>query len=380
MKKIPFDQPRYIVPLIITPFVFIIFHLNRGFFASSAPSEEVSILDQTEEINPDMPSANLDRKDIQSKFNNFKDRFGKRDDFTAMLGLEDEGLDEEVVESLYSDEEKRLIDSLNAAIMDGKNRDFMTSVNQKGYRPETKRRSTAARETETEYDREMRMFREQMTILDSLTKSPEQLEAERLAALQKEQEQEAFGQRNLANVRKVGSNPMADHFNTISVKPSKLPIQAILDEEIKVQDGSRVRIRLMDAIEVDDYLVEKGTYLFGTVQSFSDQRVNIQVTSLLIDEKILPVELTVHDNDGMPGLYVPNSNFREFSRDLAGNVGGNNIQIEQDPQNTNQLVYGMAQRAMQTSTRAIRKAARRNKAQLKYNTIVYLVGSDDQQN
>ena len=380
MKKIPFDQPRYIVPLIITPFVFIIFHLNRGFFASSAPSEEVSILDQTEEINPDMPSANLDRKDIQSKFNNFKDRFGKRDDFTAMLGLEDEGLDEEVVESLYSDEEKRLIDSLNAAIMDGKNRDFMTSVNQKGYRPETKRRSTAARETETEYDREMRMFREQMTILDSLTKSPEQLEAERLAALQKEQEQEAFGQRNLANVRKVGSNPMADHFNTISVKPSKLPIQAILDEEIKVQDGSRVRIRLMDAIEVDDYLVEKGTYLFGTVQSFSDQRVNIQVTSLLIDEKILPVELTVHDNDGMPGLYVPNSNFREFSRDLAGNVGGNNIQIEQDPQNTNQLVYGMAQRAMQTSTRAIRKAAQRNKAQLKYNTIVYLVGSDDQQN
>ena len=325
-----------------------------------------------------MPSANLDRKDIQSKFNNFKDRFGKRDDFTAMLGLEDEGLDEEVVESLYSDEEKRLIDSLNAAIMDGKNRDFMTSVNQKGYRPETKRRPTAARETETEYDREMRMFREQMTILDSLTKSPEQLEAERLAAL--EQEQEAFGQRNLANVRKVGSNPMADHFNTISVKPSKLPIQAILDEEIKVQDGSRVRMRLMDAIEVDDYLVEKGTYLFGTVQSFSDQRVNIQVTSLLIDEKILPVELTVHDNDGMPGLYVPNSNFREFSRDLAGNVGGNNIQIEQDPQNTNQLVYGMAQRAMQTSTRAIRKAARRNKAQLKYNTIVYLVGSDDQQN
>ena len=380
MKKIPFDQPRYIVPLIITPFVFIIFHLNRGFFASSAPSEAVSILDQTEEINPDMPSANLDRKDIQSKFNNFKDRFGKRDDFTAMLGLEDEGLDEEVVESLYSDEEKRLIDSLNAAIMDGKNRDFMTSVNQKGYRPETKRRSTAARETETEYDREMRMFREQMTILDSLTKSPEQLEAERLAALQKEQEQEVFGQRNLANVRKVGSNPMADYFNTISVKPSKLPIQAILDEEIKVQDGSRVRIRLMDAIEVDDYLVEKGTYLFGTVQSFSDQRVNIQVTSLLIDEKILPVELTVHDNDGMPGLYVPNSNFREFSRDLAGNVGGNNIQIEQDPQNTNQLVYGMAQRAMQTSTRAIRKAARRNKAQLKYNTIVYLVGPDDQQN
>ena len=384
--RIHFTQPKYVLPLIATPFIFLLFHLNKDLFAEKVQDQEVLALEQREEINPDMSRANLDKRDIKSKFDSFKDRFKRRDDYTAMLGLEEEVAEEKKAESLYSEEEKRIIDSVNAAIMDGKQQDFMTNVNERNNSKvnnadrHPKRQTTSRRITESDYDREMRMFREQMKVMDSLTKTPEQQQAETLDSLQQQQARlEADRIQALVDVQKAGSNRMTDQFNTIVADVRKQFIRAILDEGLKFFEGSRVRIRLMDDIEAGDYLVEKGTYLFGTVQSFSQQRVHIQVSSMQVDGKILPVVLTLYDNDGLPGLYVPGSKFRDFTKELVGNVSsGNNIQLGgQDPQNQSQFFYGIAQRALQSTTRAAGKATRRNKAFLKYNTIVYLVGPDD---
>lgn len=390
--RIQFNQPKYVLPLIATPFIFLLFHLNKDLFAEKAKDKEALTLEQREEINPNMPQANLDKRDIKSKFDSFKERFKRREDYTAILGLEEEAEEEKKAESLYSEEEKKIIDSINAAIMDGKQRDFMTHVKERNnaVKNTMKRQPTShARQglhaesipaDESDYEREMRMFREQMKIMDSLTKTPEQQQAEALAALQQQQTlEEARRKEALVDVQKAGSNPMADHFNTIVADERKQFIRAILDEGLKVFEGSRVRIRLMDDIEAGDYLVEKGTYLFGTVQSFFQQRVHILISSMLVDDQILPVELALYDNDGLPGLYVPGSNFRDFTKELAGNVSsGSNIQLGgQDPQTQHQFFYGIAQRALQSTTRAAGKATRRNKAFLKYNTIVYLVGPDD---
>ena len=42
-------------------------------------------------------------------------------------------------------------------------------------------------------------------------------------------------------------------------------IMAIIDENVKAVDGSRVRLRLLDDIEIGDETIKKGTYLYGGV-------------------------------------------------------------------------------------------------------------------
>jgi len=47
--------------------------------------------------------------------------------------------------------------------------------------------------------------------------------------------------------------------------------------------------------------------------------------------------LEVYDNDGSPGLHVPASAFREFSRELGGNTT-QGITLQQQAENNSQLV------------------------------------------
>ena len=37
-------------------------------------------------------------------------------------------------------------------------------------------------------------------------------------------------------------------------------IQAIIDEDIKAVDGSRIRLRLLDDVEIDECVGKRGTY------------------------------------------------------------------------------------------------------------------------
>ena len=42
------------------------------------------------------------------------------------------------------------------------------------------------------------------------------------------------------------------------------------------------------------------------------ERVKATITSILVGDKFINVKLSVFDNDGMEGFYVPESSFREF--------------------------------------------------------------------
>ena len=54
------------------------------------------------------------------------------------------------------------------------------------------------------------------------------------------------------------------------------------------------------------YKAEKGTYLYGTVTGFGQQRVRASITSILVGDRFIKVKLSVFDNDGMEGFYVLN--------------------------------------------------------------------------
>lgn len=109
-------------------------------------------------------------------------------------------------------------------------------------------------------------------------------------------------------------------FNTAYAAKSEKSIKAIIDEEKKVFNASRIRIRLLDDIYVGGELTPKGTYIYAMITGFQTQRINLTVTSIMKDETPLPVKLDLFDQDGYLGLYVPGSNFREFTKEIGTRV------------------------------------------------------------
>ena len=180
-------------------------------------------------------------------------------------------------------------------------------------------------------------------------------------------------------VKKVKDS--SKYFNTLSEndKESNL-IKAIIDENIKAADGSRVRLRLLDDVEINGTTLPKGTYLYASLSGFGNQRVKGKVESVMINDNILKIDLSIYDTDGLEGLYVPSSSFRETSKDVASAATQNNITMDGMSSGTSiaQWANTAVQNAYSKVSNAISKAIKKNKVKLKYGTQVYLVNSRQQ--
>src|SRR5690606_14717124 len=124
----------------------------------------------------------------------------------------------------------------------------------------------------------------------------------------------------------------ATRFNTITPEKKSDFIEAIIDQDIKNGTlGARLRIRLLDDILIGNALVREGTYLYALISGYEAQRVKLTISSVMLGDQIYPIELSIYDFDGMEGLYVPASAFREFSKELGSNTaGGMNISMQQN--------------------------------------------------
>jgi conjugative transposon TraM protein len=162
-------------------------------------------------------------------------------------------------------------------------------------------------------------------------------------------------------------------------EPDPKLIKAIIDENIKAVDGSRVRLRLLDDVEINGVTLSKGSYIYATMSGFGSQRVKGNVKSLMVDDELVKVNLTLYDTDGLEGLYIPSSSFRETTKNVASGAMSNNMSINNGSYNNSFTQWGMQaiQNAYQQTSNAISKAIRKNKATLKYGTFVYLVNSRD---
>ena len=182
-------------------------------------------------------------------------------------------------------------------------------------------------------------------------------------------------------VRKVKT--ASDYFNTLA-KNTHEPklIQAIIDEDIKAVDGSRVRLRLLDDVEIGECVVKRGTYLYATVSGFSSGRVKGGINSILVNDELVKVSLALYDTDGMEGLHVPNSQFRETSKDVASGAMSGNMSMSTGTTGNSLTQWGMqaVNNAYQKTSNAISKAIRKNKVNLKYGTFVYLVNGREKRN
>ena len=388
LKKINWKQPKYMIPLIIYfPLLFVGYFVIDLFHTEKA--EIPDGLATTEYLNPDLPEAKMKGDGIGNKYESMLKSYGKIDDYSALGNIErNEEETREEYESKYTDEEREQLEAQEAAKLAEMQRQLQESA-QKG-------QEIAQGGSSSEEDRIARSKQREQEAMDELNRAIAQARLQAQQSMipaatdtadagQREGKVEASDKKKTDDdeepqevVKKV--KVTSDYFNTLcdNDKETSL-IKAIIDENIKAVDGSRVRLRLLDDIEINDIVVPKGSYLYATMSGFGSQRVKGNVQSIMVDDDIIKVSLALYDTDGLEGLYVPSSQFRETTKDVGSGALSNTSSLTNSSTTSgNSLATWGAQtitNAVQKTSNAISKAIKKNNAKLKYGTFVYLINS-----
>ncbi|WMC07781.1 MAG: hypothetical protein PQ275_24000 [Elizabethkingia anophelis] len=413
IKKLNFKQPKYIIPLIALPFI-IFFGWQASQFMKTGKKDEKP----KEELSISLGDA---QDSIMSKNDAYDSFFTKKDDRTMLDGLDKEN------DSLnqYSDnlgyKEKRYIDSLKAVRGEEMRRNE-NEMNRSYYKSQNNAGRTSTQNDDRDYQRSVELIRtlnsggsstsnnnnnnnnnsvkssassqygnsnqnirkddnddpvktlrKQMLMMDSLEKARNPEYQSKLAAeerLKKNKEKlDAFLNSTLT-VSKSGVN---SSFNSVFKEKENSFVKAVLDESINGYLGSRIRFRLLEDIYVGKHKVSKGALIYGQISGFTLQRVNLNIVSILNNGEILPINLSVYDTDGIQGMYVPQSEFREMMRQM----GTNSVQGTQMDMSSQNFFTSIASNLFRSASQSISNLIRKNKAKLKYNSYIYLINDKE---
>lgn len=397
LKKINFKQPKYMLPAILYfPILFTGYFVIDMFYTEKAEIEDPT-MQSTEYLNPNLPQAKV-KDELDGKYESMLKSYGKIDDFSAIENIDSE--EEEQLEEYESHYTETDLESLDSTAL-------------------------AAQLRAEEMQRQLQLSAERGNSMQDGEMPLALSETERLIQeLQREKEMREGLERALTQAREAGQNATetasqagevtvngtitynenaintpsdndetqevvkrtrqtSDFFNTLSEnEPQSNLIKAIIDEDIKAVDGSRVRLRLLDDIEIGSVVMPKGSYIYAIMSGFGSQRVKGSVKSLLYKDELIKVSLSIYDTDGLEGLYVPSSSFRETSKEVASSAMSGNISMNQGSYDNSLAQWGMQaiQNAYQRTTNAISKSIKKNSAKLKYGTFVYLVNGKEKNN
>ena len=399
-KKIDLRQGKYWFPLVLfVPLVAIAYFSCEMFKGSTEQTGMV-----TDSINTMMPEPAGDG--LRGKFAAMEDNLLRGDGYTAIGTLSEEGTGESDDENVYSENEMDKIDQEKAAkkreeeqmaALQQQLRESRMHINQ--YDDHYTSHSSG---TNGSQQREMEQFEQEMRqIQERSRKMARDITGDDggYGSNGNAQNQpcsnaggqitgyDIYGNQIMANnqpkkdsvaVVTKAEDSNSDSFNTIADE-EKLDdplIKAMIDKTTKAHEGTRLRFKLLDDVIVKGTKLKKGTYLYGTVTGFGQQRVMADITSILVKDKFLKIHLTVYDLDGMQGFYVPESAFREMMKNAGSAVMQSNISFDSGGGSgisAEALALQALQNVYQSTSSAVSQAIKKNRAKIKYNSIVYLI-------
>jgi len=397
MIKINFKQPKYIFPAVIfVPLCALVYFVMQTFKGGDADRQEVA----TDRINMELPEANAE--EAGDKMYEMSRRFGDEDAFTAVSAIGEEEKDDERLDHGYSEEELDRLDAAEAERirqqreMEELERSLAESrrhINNYAYGGSSVENPDGNGYTSQEdFARDLeeiqrRSYERQKAIEKGLgfagDEEEEALKRQKADSIARAREEER--ERNRPNIVTKSPDGNAEMFHTIESESESAEaslIRAMIDKTTKAREGTRLRFKLLDDVNVSGVRLKKGTYLYGTVTGFTQQRVRATITSILVGGTFIKVDLSVFDNDGMEGFYVPESSFRDFVKDASSSVAQQNISFESDGSygsgiSGEAIALQALQNMYNSASSAISSNLRKNKAKIKYNTIVYLINSDE---
>ena len=303
IRKINWKQPKYMLPAVaLLPLLFVGYQVCS--LAEGTEKVDNSVV--TTDVNTDLPDINKEGTGIKGKYDAMLQNYGKVIEYTAVEGTEKEENKKMQTDLLYSDEEIRRIDSISAA-QKAQAQELQEMLEQQKRNMQRSQQNVVSRR-QAQQDRrirdneELEALSKRMQIIQQATSGKPVLTEEekrlaRLKALEVKEQKRIQDSIALANapvaVNKAGQAG-EDHINTV-VNNEENPslIRARVDELVKVRNGSRIRIRLNEDIEIDGQVLKKGSYLYATVDGFSAQRVKAPVSSIMLGDKIKKVNLKV---------------------------------------------------------------------------------------
>ena len=409
--KINLKQPKYMLPAILYPLLLITGYLVFDIFDTET-AEKPNELQTTEFLNPELPQAQIQNDGIGGKYESMMKSYGKIQDYSAVENIDRDNQEEdkEGYDSKYSKDDLALLDmeaaqrteELEKLQRSQEMQEKLRQSAEKGKKPVT---DSTGLQPLSEEERLVRSKQREQGALAELQKALAearlngQKNTEGVTDMAENTGNEGNGHTAMKGKIEVNGNEVnriddattsstvvklvkkpSDYFNTLAEnEPEPKLIKAIIDEDIKAVDGSRVRLRLLDDVEIGEQIVSKGAYLYATMNGFGGQRVKGNVKSLMVADELQKVNLSIYDTDGLEGLYVPSSTFRETSKDVASSALGSNVNMNNGAGGNSFTQWGMqaVQNAYQRTSNAVSKSVKKNKAKLKYGTFVYLVNDKE---
>ena len=331
IRKINFKQPKYILPLVLfLPLVFLGYTLSQLFGGNEEGKEEGVV---TDNINMTLPDAAS--QGVGSKMDEMSKRFSEDGAYTAIGALGDERESLDSTQSGYGEDELNRIDEENARReqrqkeLDDLERSLAESrrhINAYagGYPSYTSASSGGVSSTAPSRQEELDGYARELEYIQNRSRARQKMMEEVLSGgsmsassddgseSEVSSKKEKSGDGSSSDIKKevavektemVTKVPVsnADKFNTIDhQREADEPlIKAMIDKTTKAQEGTRLRFKLLDDVVIRNTVLKKGSYLYGTVTGFGQQRVMASVTSVLLGDKFVKVNLSVFDNDGM---------------------------------------------------------------------------------
>lgn len=407
-NRINLKQTKYILPLGVYAFALFVGYQVIRLFTIEVEDKGDKSLVTTDYLNGDLPTANVSDR-LGSKRENMQHSFGYITDNSAVENIADD-IDslrkKEEYTTHYTDEElaalerqakeaedrKRLEELQNRLSDAGRqgqamgSNDFVLPVSDE--ERELALQNRRSREME-EMEAALGMARSQGRARFGGTAQQDVMPADTVrqgAVAEAEASPDAVhaldDDAESQTVVKKKENA-SDYFNTLSENaPESHLIKAIIDEEVKAAEGSRVRLRLLDDIEIGDIPMRKGSYIYATMSGFSKQRAKGKVESIMVGDELFKVSLSIYDTDGLEGLYVPGSQFMETVRDAGSSAMQGNMNLNEGGgygSNVEQWAMQGLQNAYRRTSNAVSKAIKKNRVRLKYGTQVYLVNGKDKE-
>ena len=107
-------------------------------------------------------------------------------------------------------------------------------------------------------------------------------------------------------------------------------IEAVIHDTEELVVGSTVKMRLLNDVNIKGRLIPKDQFIYG-VCAINGERLTIEVSSIRTGNSLLPVSLEVYDLDGLPGIYIPGAITRDAAKQASDDALQNIQLMSLDP-------------------------------------------------
>lgn len=153
----------------------------------------------------------------------------------------------------------------------------------------------------------------------------------------------------------------------------KNTLKVSVHETVTLKDGETVRLRLLEAARVAGILIPKNKLLTAQAK-IQGNRLSLTVTNIEQQGRIIAVNLLAHDNDGQPGIFIPNSEEMNAVKEVAAGMGqsaGTSFTLNSSA--GQQLAADAGKGLMQGASQYLNKKMREVKVTLKSGHILFLM-------